>query len=183
MSGTIFLVCLTSATISAYFVALRISAWPAARNRWRKGCKNRKEKKGSWQSQSRWWTWSHVSRQVLRLCKIRLRRKARGYSMHPVEQPRPSRTLKFNVYTLFLMILLSVRLKFEAYNCKMSGMTSKGVLQTLKIWFNLKNKTQHCIFMNMTSIVDIIFNVHTLKPSFLWSLAQLLRKQGWTPWY
>ena len=48
------------------------------------------------------------------------------------ELPRPSRTLKFNVCTLFLMMLLSVRLKFEAYNCKMSGMTSKGVLEPLK---------------------------------------------------
>ena len=28
------------------FAALRISTWPAARKRWRKGCKNRKEEKG-----------------------------------------------------------------------------------------------------------------------------------------
>ena len=45
-------ICLTSA-ISAYFAALRIAAWPAALKRWRKGCKNRKERTGSWQSQSR----------------------------------------------------------------------------------------------------------------------------------
>ena len=32
------------------------------------------------------------------------------------------------IHTLFLMMLFSVRQKFEAYNCKMSGMTSKGVL-------------------------------------------------------
>ena len=85
MSGTIFFICLTSA-ISIYSLALRISAWPGAPKRWRKGCKNRKEKTGSWQSQSRRWTWSHLSRQVLRLCRIRLRRKARGYWKHPVEQ-------------------------------------------------------------------------------------------------
>ena len=42
---------------------------------------------GSWQSQSRRrWTWLSLSRQVLRLCRIQLRRKARGYSKHPVEQ-------------------------------------------------------------------------------------------------
>ena len=40
MSGTIFFIWLTSA-ISSWFAALRISAWPAARKRWRKGCKNR----------------------------------------------------------------------------------------------------------------------------------------------
>ena len=31
-------------------------------------------------------TWSHLSRQVLRLCRIRLRREGGGYSKHPVEQ-------------------------------------------------------------------------------------------------
>ena len=84
MSGTIFFICLTSA-ISAYFATLRISAWPAALKRWRKGCKNRKERKGSWQSQSRRrWTCPSLSRQVLRLW-LWLRRKARGYLKHPVE--------------------------------------------------------------------------------------------------
>ena len=39
MSGTIFFICLTSA-ISVQFAALRISAWQAASERWRKGCKN-----------------------------------------------------------------------------------------------------------------------------------------------
>ena len=54
---TLFFICLTSA-ISAYFAALRIQTWPAAWQRWRKGCKNRKENRGSWQSQSRRrWTW------------------------------------------------------------------------------------------------------------------------------
>ena len=86
MSGTIFFICLTSA-ISAYFAALRISGWPAALKRWRKACKNRKERTGSWQSQSRRrLTWPSLSRQVLRLCRIQLRRKSRGYSKHPVEQ-------------------------------------------------------------------------------------------------
>ena len=43
----------------------------------RKGCKNRKERTGSWQSQSRRrWTWPSLSRQVLRLWTVRLRRKA-----------------------------------------------------------------------------------------------------------
>ena len=42
MSGTIFFICLTSA-ISALSAALRISAWPAAPQRWRKGCKNRRK--------------------------------------------------------------------------------------------------------------------------------------------
>ena len=36
--------------------------------RWRKGCQNRRERRGSWQSQSRRrWTWPSLSRQVLRL--------------------------------------------------------------------------------------------------------------------
>ena len=52
MNGTIFFICLTS-VIPAKFAPLRISAWPPARKRWRKGCKNRKEKRGLWQSQSR----------------------------------------------------------------------------------------------------------------------------------
>ena len=76
MSGTIFSVRSKSA-ISAFFIALRISAWPAARKRWRKGFKNRKEKKGLWQSQSRRWTWPHLSVEILRLCRVRLRKKAR----------------------------------------------------------------------------------------------------------
>ena len=78
MSGTIFFICLTSG-ISALSVALRISAWPAAPKRRRKGCKNRKERTGSWQSQSqrrRIWP----SRQVLQLWRVRLCRRARGYS-------------------------------------------------------------------------------------------------------
>ena len=58
MSGTIFFICLTSA-ISAFSAALRISAWPAAPKRWRKGCKSRKKRTESWQSQKRRWTWSH----------------------------------------------------------------------------------------------------------------------------
>ena len=86
MSETIFFICLTSA-ILVHSAALRISAWPAAPKRWRKGCKNRKERTGSWQSQSRRrWTWPSLSRQVLRLCRIRLRRKAQGYSRHPFEK-------------------------------------------------------------------------------------------------
>ena len=86
MSGTFFFICLTSAT-SAYSAALRISAWPAAPQRWRNGCKNRKERPGSWQSQSRRrWTWPSLSRQVLRLCRIRFRWKARRYPEHPVER-------------------------------------------------------------------------------------------------
>ena len=68
--------------------ALRLSAWPAAPERWRKRCKNRKkETAGSWQSQNRRrWTWPSLSRQVLRLWTVRLRRKALGYFKHPVEQ-------------------------------------------------------------------------------------------------
>ena len=63
--GTIFSICSTSA-ISAQFAALRISAQPAALKRWRKGCKNRKETTGSWQSQSRRrCTLLSLSRQVL----------------------------------------------------------------------------------------------------------------------
>ena len=86
MRWTIFFICLTSA-ISAYFAALGISAWPAALKRWRKGCRNRQERTGSWQSESRRrWIWPSLSRQVLRLCRIRLRRKAWGYSKHPVEK-------------------------------------------------------------------------------------------------
>ena len=50
MSGTNLLICFTSA-ISALPAALRISAWPAAPERWRTGCKNTKETTGSWQSQ------------------------------------------------------------------------------------------------------------------------------------
>ena len=85
MSGTIFFVCLTSA-ISAYFAGLRIPAWPAALKRWRKGCKNKRVKRGSLQSQNRRWIWSRMLRQVLPLCRIRLRRKARGYSRHFVKK-------------------------------------------------------------------------------------------------
>ena len=67
MSGTIIFIRLTS-TISAYSAALRISAWRAAPKR----CKNRKERTASWHSQSRRrWTWPSLSRQVLRLCRIR----------------------------------------------------------------------------------------------------------------
>ena len=43
MSGTIFFIFSTTA-ISAYSAPLRISVWPAALKRWRKGCKNRKER-------------------------------------------------------------------------------------------------------------------------------------------
>ena len=78
MSGTIFFSCLTSA-ISALSGALRISASPAAPKRWRKGCKNRKETTEAWKSQRRRrWTWPSLSRQVLQLWTVRLRRKARG---------------------------------------------------------------------------------------------------------
>ena len=71
----------------AQFAALRYSARPAAPERWRKEFKNRKETTGSWQSQSlRRWTWSSLSRQVLRLWTVRLRRKAWGCSEHLVEQ-------------------------------------------------------------------------------------------------
>ena len=85
-SGTIFFICLISA-ISFLSAALRISAWPAAPKRWWKGCKNRKERTGSWQSRSRRrWTWPSLSRQVLRLWTVRLRRKALGYPKHPLEQ-------------------------------------------------------------------------------------------------
>ena len=67
MSGTVIFICLTSA-ISAPLAALRISAWPVAPKRWWKGCKNRKERTGSWLSQSRRrWTWPPLSWQVLRL--------------------------------------------------------------------------------------------------------------------
>ena len=59
--------------------------WPPAPKGWRKRCKNRKKKKGSWQSQNWRWTWSRLSRQVLRLCRIRLRRKAGRYWPHLVE--------------------------------------------------------------------------------------------------
>ena len=54
MSGIIFSICSTSA-ISASFAALRLSVSPVAPERWRKGCNNRKETTGSWQSQSRRW--------------------------------------------------------------------------------------------------------------------------------
>ena len=78
--------------------------------------------------------------------------------------PRPFRTLKFNENTLFLMMLLSVRLKFEAQNCKNVWNDLQRRLVTIKNnGLTSKNNSQHCIFMNMTSIVDIIFNVHTLK--------------------
>ena len=67
--------------------AIRMSALSAALKRWRKGCKKKEKKIGSWQSQSRRWTWLSLPRQVLRLCRIRLRRNAWGYSKHhPVEQ-------------------------------------------------------------------------------------------------
>ena len=85
MSGTIFFDCWTS-SISAYFAGLRIPAWPAALKRWRKGCKNWRVKRGSLQSQNRRWTWSRMLRQVLPVCRIRLRRKARGYSRHFVKK-------------------------------------------------------------------------------------------------
>ena len=49
MNGTIFFICLTSA-ISALSAVLRISAWPAAPERCRKWCKNRKEKTKSWRN-------------------------------------------------------------------------------------------------------------------------------------
>ena len=81
----LFCACSISA-ISALSAALRISAWPAAPEPWQKGCKNREETTRSWWSQRRRWTWSHLSWQVLRLCSFRLRRKALGYSKHPVEQ-------------------------------------------------------------------------------------------------
>ena len=68
---------LLNISFSDQFIALRISAWPAARKRWREGCKNRKEKSGLWQSQIRRWTWPHLSLQILRLCRVRLRLKAR----------------------------------------------------------------------------------------------------------
>ena len=37
---------------TALSAALRISAYPAARKRWRKGCKNRKKTTGLWQNES-----------------------------------------------------------------------------------------------------------------------------------
>ena len=83
MSGTIFFICWSWAT-SAFSAALRISAWPAAPERWRRGCKNRKVTTWSWQSQSRRrWTCPSLS---LRFWTDRSRRQARGYWKHPVEQ-------------------------------------------------------------------------------------------------
>ena len=52
MTGTIFFICFTP-VISAYSAALRISAWPAAPQRLRRGCKTRKVTTRSWQSQTR----------------------------------------------------------------------------------------------------------------------------------
>ena len=43
-NGIIFFICSSSA-ISAPFAALRIPAWQAAPKRWRRGCRNRREKK------------------------------------------------------------------------------------------------------------------------------------------
>ena len=64
MSGTIFLICSTSA-ISALSAVPRISAWSAAPKRWRRGCKNTKKITGLWQNQGqRRWTWPSLSRQV-----------------------------------------------------------------------------------------------------------------------
>ena len=84
------------------------------------------------------------------------------------QAPRPSRSRKCNVYALFLMILLSPRKKIWSISLQ-----------------NVRNDRQkaswHGICMHKTSMIDIIFNVHTLEPSFLWSLAQVLRKQGSTP--
>ena len=71
--------CSTS-VISAFSAALRISAFKSAPRRWQKGCKNKKKKTGLRQSQSRRpRTWLQLSRQVLRLWTIRLRRKAPGF--------------------------------------------------------------------------------------------------------
>ena len=93
-SGTIFFISLASAIsaisaalrISVWLAALRISVWPAAPKRWRKGCRNRKETTGLWQSQSRRrWTWPPLPRPILRLWTVLLRRKARWYSKYFVE--------------------------------------------------------------------------------------------------
>ena len=66
MNGIIFSICLI----------LAFSALIAALGQCRKEHRKEQEKRGLWQSQSRRWTWPHLSRQVLRLCRIRLRRKA-----------------------------------------------------------------------------------------------------------
>ena len=51
--------------------------------RWRRRCKNKKEKTGMWQNQSpQHWTWLPLSRQVPHPWTTPLRRKPRGYSKH-----------------------------------------------------------------------------------------------------
>ena len=86
MNGIIFFICSTTA-ISVLSAVSRISAWLAARKRWPTGCKNRMEKRGWWQSQCRRRrTWPSMSRQVLRLWTVRLRRKAQGCSRQPFEK-------------------------------------------------------------------------------------------------
>ena len=63
-NGTIFFICWTS-TISALLAALRNPAWQAAPKRWRRGCKNRREKKKLWQNRNpQRWTCLHMFRQV-----------------------------------------------------------------------------------------------------------------------
>ena len=80
MSGTIFFFCSTTA-IPALSVVLKISAWPTAPKRGRRGCKNKKKMTGLWRnSGQRRWTWPSLSRQVLHLWTVGLRRRAWGYS-------------------------------------------------------------------------------------------------------
>ena len=72
--------CSTSA-ISALLAALRIPAWEAAPIRWRRGCRNKREKKEVWQNQNlQRWTCLHMFRQVPHPRKVRLHPKVRGYS-------------------------------------------------------------------------------------------------------
>ena len=79
-NGSIFFICSLS-TISALLDAPRIPAWQAALNRWRRGCRNRREKKELWQNRNlQRWACLHMFRQVPQPRKFRLHLKARGHS-------------------------------------------------------------------------------------------------------
>ena len=87
MSGIIFLICLTS-VISAYFAAFRNSAWLAAHQTM---AKRMQEQDGEDRivAKSKPTTMNlafSVSTSSFDCCRIRLRRKARGYSKHLVEK-------------------------------------------------------------------------------------------------
>ena len=84
MNGTIFFICLTPA-ISAQFAALRVSALPAAQNDGGRDARTRRrrEDRGKVRADD-----DELGLHCLYKffdCKIRLRRKVRGHSRHPIK--------------------------------------------------------------------------------------------------